>query len=85
LGSTLTSFVNFDQVTSIASLSESGQLKNLQSLRVRKEAYPFNHPSKTSLDALNPQNLRPISMLCCRIPKLNAILKMWPDKSFINP
>ncbi|KAL5270295.1 hypothetical protein ACHWQZ_G001139 [Mnemiopsis leidyi] len=31
--------------------SKSGQLKNLQSLRVRKGAYPFNHSSKTSLDA----------------------------------
>jgi len=79
LGSTLTSFVNFDQVTSIASLSESGQLKNLQSLRVRKEAYPFNHHSEASLDALNPPNKIPIFMLCCRIRKPIAILKMWPD------
>ncbi|KAL5259282.1 hypothetical protein ACHWQZ_G009657 [Mnemiopsis leidyi] len=73
------------EVTSRASLSECGQLKNLQSLRVRKEVYFFNHPSKAPLDALNPQNLRPVSILYCRILKLNPILKMWPDKSFINP
>ncbi|KAL5252975.1 hypothetical protein ACHWQZ_G015666 [Mnemiopsis leidyi] len=43
-----------NKVTSRTSLSESGQLQNPQPLRVRKQAYPFNHPRKTSLDALNP-------------------------------